>query len=235
MKNQKAMVKNCNYWDSCISLAILLLSLVILPSANAQYSPSSTIDFVMELTDSIGTPINTGTCEGRVYDVNMSLLNTLSLSYSSVTGVYYSPFTTPSSEGQYIQVGECNVTINTNQITVYARKPLIITGFTNLDEKFESINNTIKSVNGTIMTKLYGIQDEITSVNDSVKSVNGSVNYWGSSLDNDVNYWGNTIYNYLLNMTTGNVTALVDYDEIAITVMQYFRGVKLWEWWGFGV
>jgi hypothetical protein len=111
--------------------------------------------------------------------------------------------------------------------------------------------------NSSITNKLHGIQDEIaevnstqnlnfqelntnmqnnfTSLNDTVNwwgnQLNTTMNWWGSFLNVTMDFWGNALETKIDNIIMGNVTvtALVDYDEIALTTMQYLKALEKME------
>lgn len=83
----------------------------------------------------------------------------------------------------------------------------------NMGNNFTNTNNLIANINNTITSWL--------------SSLNSTINLWGNSLTSAINYWGNALENKIDSIIMGNVTvtALVDYDEIASTVVQYFKGL----------
>jgi hypothetical protein len=54
------------------------------------------------------------------------------------------------------------------------------------------------------------------------------IDWWGNLLNTAINFWGNMLEAKLDSIVLGNVTvtASVDYDEIAITVMQYLKALQ---------
>lgn len=112
-----------------------------------------------------------------------------------------------------------------------------------IQDEITSVNNTIKDSNSSIFGKLFNIQDEIANVNatqnqnfqdlnESITSnfnnTNTKLDWWGNFLNTTINYWGNALEAKIDGIIMGNVTvtALVDYDEIAITVMQYLKALQ---------
>jgi hypothetical protein len=119
-----------------------------------------------------------------------------------------------------------------------------------IQDDLSAISDLVSTSNSSIMNKLYGIQDEIASVNDTTKagfsnldqnmqnnftytnnliiSLNSTINWWESFASTTINFWGNALEAKIDSIMMGNVTvtALVDYDEIAITVMQYLKALQ---------
>jgi len=104
-----------------------------------------------------------------------------------------------------------------------------------VQDDLSAIYDLTYASNSSIINKLYAIQDEIASVNDTINanfnttnsmiiSLNSTIN----ALTTTVNYWGNALETKLDGIMMGNVTvtALVDYDEIALTVMQYLKALE---------
>jgi hypothetical protein len=113
-----------------------------------------------------------------------------------------------------------------------------------------NITADISAHNQSVFTKLYAIQDEIANVNTTqnlnfqnlnqniqsnftytnslITSVNSTLNWWGNFINTTINFWGNALETKIDGIIMGNVTvnALVDYDEIAITVMQYLKALQ---------
>lgn len=232
-RKERQMVSSNN--NVTPSLVIFSVFLFLIPTATA-YPTNTQINFILNLVNNQGNSIPDAVCTGYVWNSDMATINqTLSLSYSIQTQVYFTPFTTPDTVGQYLQTANCTLT---NGRMAFDKKTFEVesNANVNIDEKLTSINNTVKNVNNTIMTKLYLMQDEITSVNNTVKNesyyTNNNIDYWGSINTNTTNYQGDRIWNFLQNMTFGgNVTANVDYDEIAMRVIMYMKGFKVWEWW----
>jgi len=124
-----------------------------------------------------------------------------------------------------------NKTVYPSQI--YGSEELNVHDFNALlTNQTEVLNKSIIAVNSSIFSKLFKIQDEIASVNDTVKSessaINNTMNWWGNLLNTTINFWGNMLEAKLDSIVLGNVTvtASVDYDEIAITVMQYLKALQ---------
>lgn len=208
------------YTILAIIMSAICTLLLITHNVHAQYSPNQTINFIMDVSDSLGTPISSATCNGYVYDSSMNLVNTLPLSYNLTTKIYYSPFTT-GNEGQYIEVGECTV----NAINLRTTKMMTVTGTSDINEKLTSINNTIKNEISNLDTNIY----------NNFTSLGNQTTYWGSLNVNTTTTYGNMIYNFLQNLSVGNVTVNAtvdfDYDTMAIYVLSYLKGAKVWCWW----
>jgi hypothetical protein len=85
--------------------------------------------------------------------------------------------------------------------------------YTYFNREFNDTNNLITSVNNNM-------GNNFTYTNSLITTLINAVNY-------TINYWGNALETKLDNLIIGNVTinANVDYDRIAITVVQYFRGL----------
>jgi hypothetical protein len=86
---------------------------------------------------------------------------------------------------------------------------------------FTNTNNLILSLNNTLNTHL-------AIMLNNFNSLNSTVNWWGNVIDTSVNFWGNALETKIDGIIMGNVTvtSIVDYDEIAITVMQYLKALQ---------
>jgi hypothetical protein len=85
---------------------------------------------------------------------------------------------------------------------------------TNINSQFINTNLLINTLNTTITW--WGNQNDVVT------------NYWGGVLQTLINYWGNYLDAKINSIIVGNVTvtANVDYDEIALTVMQYLKALQ---------
>jgi hypothetical protein len=83
----------------------------------------------------------------------------------------------------------------------------------NMENNFTNTNNLIAGITSTI--------------NSWGNNLNSTMTSWGNSITSTINYWGNALENKIDSIIMGNVTvtALVDYDEIATTVVQYFKSL----------
>lgn len=100
----------------------------------------------------------------------------------------------------------------------------------NMANNFTNTNSMIASVNGTINNVLNNITSQIGWWGNEL---NTTVTNWGNNIISTINYWGNQLESKIDGIIMGNVTvtALVDYDEIALTVVSYFKslGLKFFE------
>jgi hypothetical protein len=101
-----------------------------------------------------------------------------------------------------------------------------------INADINSLREAISSVNETQNINFQNLNQNMNSnftyTNSLIVSLNSSINWWGNFLDTTINYWGNALETKIDQIVMGNVTvtALVDYDEIAITVMQYLKALQ---------
>jgi hypothetical protein len=140
-----------------------------------------------------------------------------------------------------------NQTGNLNN-SIFAINSSIFSKLYKIQDEIASVNDTVKLSNSSIQDKISELSQNIysnfTYTNSLILIANNTMNFWGNTLNtttywlgDTLNLWGNTleykldnIQTMLQNITIGNVTvtALVDYDEIALTVLQYLKSVKVW-------
>lgn len=96
-----------------------------------------------------------------------------------------------------------------------------------IQEGFENLNQNMLNNFTYTNSLINAVNTTVTWWGDYIYS---RLNWWGDLLNATINWWGNELENKIDSIILGNVTvtALVDYDEIALTVLQYLKSVKIW-------
>jgi hypothetical protein len=122
-----------------------------------------------------------------------------------------------------------NSTINEHNSSVFWKLYKIQDEISSMNE---TQNSNFQNLNQNIQNNFSYTNSLINGVNNTVSwwggIINGSLSWWGNLLNSTMNFWGNSLEEKINGIIMGNVTvtALVDYDEIAMTVMQYLKALQ---------
>jgi hypothetical protein len=179
--------------------------------------------------------------------LNITVLNqTVNVTTQNVTVENVTP--TFVLNNTYLNLTVENQTVNVTTQEVSVQNVSIYPQYLNItNTTVEVINQTINvtTQNVTVLNQTVNVttvQENNTEVLNAIQNLNDNINSNFTSLNNSIvatynlmNFWGNileakmdNLQNMLVNITVGNVTvtANVDYDEIAFTVLQYFKAAK---------
>jgi hypothetical protein len=179
--------------------------------------------------------------------LNMTVENTTNTNIYNNTEIYNQTLnvsientTVSNTYNQTLNVSVENITNentynNTNVYNNTLNSTVIYNNTENVTVDLTNVMNAINGMDNSMAANFTQTNGLIISVNNTVgwwgNQLNATSNYWGTFLYTTVDFWGNALETKIDNIIMGNVTvtAQVDYDEIALTTMQYLKALQKME------
>jgi hypothetical protein len=197
---------------------------------------NSTLDAQLNHTNSLILNTNS-TVNNRldsIWDFLVSLKNDLNLwiyGNRTVVNITNVSYVLNISSFNITNATVLNQTVN---VTVENKSVEVVNQTVNVSVVNQTVNvtNVVVNVNNvTVQTSIVNITNQsvdLTNVTEAIASVNETVKSEGFNIISLINYWGNALESKIDSMLLGNVTvtAAVDYDRIALTVMEYLKALQ---------
>lgn len=122
-----------------------------------------------------------------------------------------------------------NGTVNiTNNVTVNVTENITQFNDTNIIQNITSLSNNMGSNFTNTNSLIISVNNTVNFWGGALNSTLSTLNYWGNLLNATMNFWGNALETKIDNIIMGNVTvtAVVDYDKIALFVISYLKTVE---------